>query len=72
MAILRYGTLRLGRSNYYASGAIQPEIVFGVNVVESHPLCGDTYKVRMDRVVGVSHIPCAYAASTTSLLDFLL
>jgi hypothetical protein len=43
-----------------------------MSVVEPHPLEGDTYKVRMDRIKSFAHIPCADTATTSTLLNLLL
>jgi hypothetical protein len=64
--------LCIWRSDNDAAGAVQPNIIVGVAVVEPHPLESDAHKVWVYRVEGFPHIPGAYTASATTLLNFFL
>ena len=39
------------------SCTIQPDVVVGMLIIESHPLEGDTDEVRVNRVEGFPHVP---------------
>jgi len=72
ISILREVMLGVWGPDNNTSCTIQPDVVVGMLVIESHPLEGDTDKVRVNRVEGFLHVPGADAAPTSTLLDFFL
>ena len=64
--------LRMRGSDNDASGAIEPNVVFSLRVVEVHSLKGDANEVWVYCVERFSHVPGANTAAPSALLDFFL